>query len=112
MYYAKNNLGAFDPITAGLQLLTGVVGIGGNIYGASIAEDAQKAQAQAQMQAQYAAQRQQADLLRYQSEAQTAQNQLDVDKEKRTEQVLLISGIAGAAVLITGIFIWNATKKK
>lgn len=114
MYYAKKDpsLGAFDPITAGLQLLTGVVGIGGNIYGASVAEDAQKAASESQMQQIYAQQRQQADLIKYQSQAQAQQNELDIQKEGRTEQVLLIAGVAGAAVLLTGIFIWNATKKK
>jgi hypothetical protein len=101
-------MGQFDPISAVSSVIGGVFGF----EGAKVNADTAKMQARNQMK--LAKQQAQSALtdLQYQAAIQAQQDAVDQSQSIRNTEIIALIAIGGAAVVISAIFLYGATKKK
>lgn len=108
------NLG-IDPLTATGIAVTGATGlfsIGSQIFGGSQQQAELQADLRKAKQAEIEEARKQAQML---AQAQTAQQQqqiYELSKARRSEQTMVLVGVASLAVLFSGVFLYSAFKKR
>jgi hypothetical protein len=115
MYYEKkDNLGFLDPISIG-AIGSGVgilANIGQQIFGANLAKQAQTNQLYAQLQDKYRQEREAKDAAN-QAQVQAQQQMIYSDASgKRNAEILVLTGVGAAGVLLAAILLYNATRGK